>query len=248
MGHKISKEQIDPGVKDYIMSFVGDVADLETEVNSDIISAVNSLIVDRADNIENIGKLAEAIGEPVTASDSIDEVVDKVDELVTSFKSKVLNAGIMYESGDRFKELIEKLEGLVAGEGGGIQISTGHFDITTLQPASEGSNGVLTSNQLNFNPPLNFTPDRVILSIPKLQLGSSVVGDYAHHSIDSEIHSAANHRFTVYDKNGNEINMYISNVIDDITTEGFVLNAGKITTDYDLTTPEGIDWLAIGVG
>ena len=61
MGHKISKEQIDPGVKDHIMSFVGDVADLETEVNTDIISAVNSLMVDRVDNIENIGKLAEAI-------------------------------------------------------------------------------------------------------------------------------------------------------------------------------------------
>ena len=50
MGHKISKEQIDPGVKDHIMSFVGDVNELETEANTDIISAVNSLIVDRVDN------------------------------------------------------------------------------------------------------------------------------------------------------------------------------------------------------
>ena len=246
MGHKISKEQIDPGVKDYIMSFVGDVADLETEVNTDIISAVNSLMVDRVDNIESIGKLAEAIGEPVTASDSIDEVVDKVDGLVTDFKSKVLNAGILYESGDRFKELIEKLEGLVAGEGGGIQISTGHFDITTLQPASEV--GFLTSNQLNFNPPLNFTPDRVILSIPKLQLGTSVGGDYANHSIDSEIHRSLNNRFTVYDVDGKEIDMYIGTVTNDITAEGFVLYAGKNNTNYALTTPEGIDWLAIGVG
>ena len=76
MGHKISKEQIDPGVKDHIMSFVGDVADLETEVNTDIISAVNSLMVDRVDNVENMGKLANAIGEPVTANHSVDEVVE----------------------------------------------------------------------------------------------------------------------------------------------------------------------------
>ena len=155
MGHKISKEQIDPGVKDHIMSFVGDVADLETEVNTDIISAVNSLMVDRVDNIESIGKLAEAIGEPVTASDSIDEVVDKVDELVTSFKSKVLNAGIMYESGDKFKELIAKLEGLVAGEGGnnGLQLAMGEGNVIG------GDDGYQYFQVRN----LEFKPDVVII-------------------------------------------------------------------------------------
>ena len=65
MGHKISKEQIDPGVKDHIMSFVGDINELETDDKSNIINAVNSLMVDRVDNAENMGKLANAIGEPV---------------------------------------------------------------------------------------------------------------------------------------------------------------------------------------
>ena len=107
MGHKISKEQIDPGVKDHIMSFVGDVADLETEVNTDIISAVNSLMVDRVDNAENMGKLANAIGEPVTANHSVDEVVEGLGEMLSTFKTNMMNSGVVVVSSDKFKQLID---------------------------------------------------------------------------------------------------------------------------------------------
>ena len=116
MGHKINKEQIDPGVKDYIMSFVGDINELETEVNTDIISAVNSLIVDRVDNAENMGKLANAIGEPVTANHSVDEAVEGLGELLGTFKTNMMNSGVMVESSDKFKQLIDKIKGLTEGE------------------------------------------------------------------------------------------------------------------------------------
>ena len=115
MGHKISKEQIDPSVKDHIMSFVGDITNLETDVNSDIISAVNSLIETRVDNIENIGKIAGVIGDPVTASDSIDEVVVKISELITQIKITLMNNGVSVESGDKLKQLITKVEGMKSG-------------------------------------------------------------------------------------------------------------------------------------
>ena len=101
MGHKISKEQIDPGVKEHIMSFVGDITELETEDNSNIISAVNSLMVDRVDNAENMGKLAKAIGEPVTANHSVDEVVEGLGEMLSTFKTNMMNSGVMVESRDR---------------------------------------------------------------------------------------------------------------------------------------------------
>ena len=128
MGHKISKEQIDPGVKDHIMSFVGDISELETEVNTDIISAVNSLMVDRVDNAENMGKLANAIGEPVTANHSVDEVVEGLGEMLSTFKTNMMNSGVMVESSDKFKSLIDKIQGLTEGEGNkGIQLKTGEL-------------------------------------------------------------------------------------------------------------------------
>ena len=216
---------------------------LKTDSKS-IVGAINELF-QSANNGKEL--IANAIGEPLNAEDTFSAMSGSINGLLSTFKTNMMNNGVTVESGDKFKALIDKIATLADNEGKGIQISTGHFDITTLQPASEGM-GVLTSNQLNFNPPLNFTPDRVILSIPKLQLGTSVGGDYANHSIDSEIHSSLNNRFTVYDENGKEINMYIGTVINDITAEGFVLNAGKNNTNYALTTPEGIDWLAIGVG
>ena len=231
MGHKISREQIDPGFKDHIMSFVGDVADLETEVNSDIISAVNSLMVDRADNIESIGKLAEAIGEPVTASDSIDEVVDKVDELVNSFKSKVLNAGIMYESGDRFKELIAKLEGLVAGEGGkGIQYAEGTFDDIVTQENS------LDDIYVNLNYDLDFTPTVLFIHFSKF-------GSYDINATINSIENNTTGKAYIAVPGGRNYYLWLKDVTDKSCTLAYHF---MYTSAYPNIT--GIKWYAIGVG
>ena len=109
MGHKISREQIDPRVKDEIMSLVGDISDLETEVNSDIISAVNSLIVDRVDTIENMGKIANVVGTPLSSGDSVNGAVNKLNELLSTFKTNMMNQGVTIDSGDKFKQLIDKI-------------------------------------------------------------------------------------------------------------------------------------------
>ena len=164
MGHKISKEQIDPGVKDHIMSFVGDVADLETEVNTDIISAVNSLMVDRVDNAENMGKLANAIGEPVTANHSVDEVVEGLGEMLSTFKTNMMNSGVTVESGDKFKQLIEKIKGLTEGEGNkGIQFAEGLIGTRTFTTQNVAVSNYTVITNLGFTPsivfigPLKFT-------------------------------------------------------------------------------------------
>ena len=164
MGHKISKEQIDPGVKDHIMSFVGDIADLETEVNTDIISAVNSLMVDRVDNAENMGKLANAIGEPVTANHSVDEVVEGLGEMLSTFKTNMMNSGVTVESGDKFKQLIEKIKGLTEGEGNkGIQFAEGLIGTRTFTTQNVAVSNYTVITNLGFTPsivfigPLKFT-------------------------------------------------------------------------------------------
>ena len=157
MGHKISKEQIDPGVKDHIMSFVGNKNELETSDKSDMVNAINSLIVDRVDNINNITKLANSIGNPITASDNVDEVCDKVNGLLSTFKTNMMNSGVMVESSDKFKQLIDKIKGLTEGEGNkGIHFAEGAFDHEIT----------ITSNQsITVNIPLNlnFVPNYIFI-------------------------------------------------------------------------------------
>ena len=164
MGHKISKEQIDPGVKDHIMSFVGDITELETDEKSDIISAVNSLMVDRVDNAENMGKLANAIGEPVTANHSVDEVVEGLGEMLSTFKTNMMNSGVMVESSDKFKQLIDKIKGLTEGEGNkGIQFAEGTVNFNSITTGN--------ANKVYMN--LNFTPTYVIGVIDHFTVGQT---------------------------------------------------------------------------
>ena len=184
MGHKISKEQIDPGVKDHIMSFVGDVADLETEVNTDIISAVNSLMVDRVDNAENMGKLANAIGEPVTANHSVDEVVEGLGEMLSTFKTNMMNSGVVVESSDKFKSLIDKIKGLTEGEGNkGVQFAEGDCEFTT------NPNPTLLFEEYDLQLNTDFTPSILLLRIrDKNALGYSY--EFIHAIIDSTVHNS----------------------------------------------------------
>ena len=222
MGHKISKEQIDPGVKDHIMSFVGDIADLETEVNTDIISAVNSLMVDRVDNTENMGKLANAIGEPVTANHSVDEVVEGLGEMLSTFKTNMMNSGVMVESGDKFKSLIDKIKGLTEGEGNkGIQYV-------------EGSVGGYSSDTNIYNgytieANFGFTPTILFVQLANFYYNSS--NNYSN-IIISNISNLYNNSYEV---------LWIESFDDTYFTL-------KTPISSNITAKGTVKWYAIGVG
>ena len=225
MGHKISKEQIDPGVKDRIMSFVGDVADLETEVNTDIISAVNSLLVDRVDNAENMGKLANAIGEPVTANHSVDEVVEGLGEMLSTFKTNMMNSGVMVESSDKFKQLIDKIKGLTEGEGNkGIQFASGEIDNSSIDVFSNKSYTIQTD--------LSFTPNYIFVYTEAFGMNNAT---------------------NVVFSNINPITVEFSSYgtgsvsITDITSSAFNINYTN-NSSYSIWGTYNGRWYAIGVG
>ena len=247
MGHKISKEQIDPGVKDHIMSFVGNVADLETEVNTDIISAVNSLMVDRVDNAENMGKLANAIGEPVTANHSIDEVVEGLGEMLSTFKTNMMNSGVVVESSDKFKQLIDKIKGLTEGEGGnsGIQFAMGEGNWTV----SASNWGV--PNEITIETNIGFIPSYIICKLSRVSVyfsnGSSSQGLNINNVFLSNLSPID---ATIFD---NYMSYGIPNsdiFIKNITENSFVLaetctNVSGASSRMSGTLTE---WYAIGVG
>ena len=255
MGHKISKEQIDPGVKDHIMSFVGDVADLETEVNTDIISAVNSLMVDRVDNAENMGKLANAIGEPVTANHSVDEVVEGLGEMLSTFKTNMMNSGVMVESGDKFKALIDKIKGLTEGEGNkGIQFAEGECDVSVYDNASNVSSNYYydpTNGVISYGTTLDFTPTAIFLCVPKLFWGfndtqmvcNAVISSLYNNSSSKVATLGAYNRST----NGASAEGIVEAYITNVTNSTFKLYVLPHSGSY-----RGIkckcQWYAIGVG
>ena len=232
MGHKISKEQIDPGVKDHIMSFVGDIADLETEVNTDIISAVNSLMVDRVDNAENMGKLANAIGEPVTANHSVDEVVEGLGEMLSTFKTNMMNSGVVVESSDKFKQLIDKIKGLTEGEGNkGIQFAMGD-----VNSGFGGYGDTTLSQRVTMN--LDFNPTYIFC-----ELDAFLYTSENSYDILGKFFYISNIDPTVYLR-GLGYNRFMT----DISSEGFTISHSNINSENQYNHTYIYKWYAIGVG
>ena len=236
MGHKISKEQIDPGVKDYIMSFVGDINDLETDDKSNIINAVNSLMVDRVDNAENIGKLADAIGEPVTANHSVDEVVEGLGELLSTFKTNMMNSGVVVESSDKFKALIDKIEGLIEGEGNkGIKFASGTVacdDIT--------QDYFYKINNIGFKP--------TILLMSTSDITSTSSTPYYKGIFYNGLESETEYVCYINDYSSTE-NRSIQSI--EFITDVTFINEDSVTLRYYVNGYEATDdfkWYAIGVG
>ena len=226
MGHKISKEQIDPSVKDHIMSFVGNKEDLETSNTSDIINAVNSLIVDRVDNAANINKLANSIGSPVTGSDNVDEVCTKVDGLVNSFKTAAMNNGIAVEAGDKFKQLIEKLALLVDSEGKGIKFVEGTYTVGST------NSEVRTTYNVNLN--LDFTPNYVFAEF--------CYNSYQYND-DGGVNIVSNIKpYDIVDNSSIKGTVTMSNV----SQNGFTITSS--TGNYACLKGGTFKWYAIGVG
>ena len=238
MGHKISKEQIDPGVKDHIMSFVGNKNELETSDKSDMVNAINSLIVDRVDNINNITKLANSIGNPITASDNVDEVCDKVNGLLNTFKTNMMNSGVMVEGSDKFKQLIDKIKGLTEGEGNrGIQFASGTCEL------DQNETGSVT---FSFTESLSFTPTYFFARIPEVAFSDQHEAYLFRNVIITN--------FLDYDKSPQCAFVTSSYIrISNVTNTGFTILAESaviVTPDEvtDETTDNVIDWYAIGVG
>ena len=251
MGHKISKEQIDPSVKDHIMSFVGNKNELETSDKSDMINAINSLIVDRVDNAANMNKLANSIGTPVTGSDNVDEVCDKVNGLLSTFKTNMMNAGVVVENGDKFKALIDKIKGLTEGEGNkGIQFAQGN--------GKQISVDTLTDEGISVD--IDFEPMFLFLAISNRNTPSYTDSGY-HGSTDTlgvaaicipDLILADSSRTIGLGAIGNGIgSSYYYNIIFNTG-----LTDGKITVKKTSIGPSWIygspavdyDWYAIGVG
>ena len=97
---------------------------LQTEAKS-IVGAINEIVGKQV--------ISNAIGAPLTDSDTWSNMETKINSLLSSFKTNMMNNGVTVESGDKFKSLIDKIATMVEeGEGKSIQYVEGTIDPAEL--------------------------------------------------------------------------------------------------------------------
>ena len=117
--NNITQDQLEPNVMEELESGIGDLSTLSTENKDSLVAAVTEIYG------KNV--IAEAIGEPLAVTDTFNEMGNEINSLLSSFKTNMMNSGVTVESGDKFKQLIEKIKGLTEGEGNkGVQFAQGN--------------------------------------------------------------------------------------------------------------------------
>ena len=216
--NKVTLDQLDNSAIEAMSSTVGDVSMLNTE-NKTIVGAISEIVGKK--------EIANAIGEPLAETDKFTEMSSEINGLLSTFKTNMMNAGVVVESGDKFKALIDKIKGLTEGEGNkGIQFAEGTYTRTEdFLP--------LTTNVV-YN--LNFTPTFVLLNI------GNMVECCANYNMYNVWISNLN-QTVIPSKSGDGYSYKLQ--LTDITNSSFNITNNST---YGIGYINNIKWYAIGVG
>ena len=216
---------------------------LETN-NKTIIGAINELF-QSANNGKEL--IASAIGEPLNAEDTFSAMSNDINGLLSSFKANLMNSGVAVSSGDKFKQLIEKIKGLTEGEGNkGIQYASGQIDTDYYT-----FDNVNSTHTFNFNEPLNFTPTYLFIRIPYVRYSSTGSSSKSRNVIVSNLFND-NIDWAKQLCIGSLSSEGILN-IKSVSSSGFIME-GDTTLSFGYSSSTGydsdyyIDWYAFGVG
>ena len=163
MGRRISKEFLHPSILEGVNNKIGNLDNLETDAKDNMVQAINEL-ADKIDTEIAEGKelIANAVGEPLTAEESFDEMSTDINGLLSTFKTNMMNNGITVESSDRFKSLIDKIATLADNEGKGIQFA-------------EGTLGSISSSYspTTFDLDIDFEPTILLIHVNEIDVTSN---------------------------------------------------------------------------
>ena len=95
-------------------SSVGTLSSLKTSAKGNLVAAINELF-QSANNGKQL--IASAIGEPLDSNDTFSAMSTDINNLVSSFKNCLIDAGVDVNSNDKFKQLIDKLKDLNLSKG-----------------------------------------------------------------------------------------------------------------------------------
>ena len=137
--NKITQDQLEPNVMEELESGIGDLSALSTENKDSLVAAVTEIY----------GKsiIADAIGEPLLATNTFNEMANNINDLLVKFKTKLIGNGISVDAEDDFNSLINKLSSLSSDITEKIDI-----EFVSELPAT-GENGklyIINDNELNI--------------------------------------------------------------------------------------------------
>ena len=217
-----------------------------------VIGAINELF-QNANNGKEL--IASAIGEPLDSNDTFSAMSNDINGLLSTFKTNMMNSGVIVESGDKFKELIEKIKGLTEGEGNkGVKYAEGECDVSVYDNASNVSSNYYydpTNGVISYGTTLDFTPTAIFLCVPKLFWGfndtqmvcNAVISSLYNNSSSKVATLGAYNRST----NGASAEGIVEAYITNVTNSTFKLYVLPHSGSY-----RGIkckcQWYAIGVG
>ena len=225
MGIKISKDHLHPSVIESITSLIGDLSQLETTAKGNAVEAINELLANGGNKEElealiaeiDEGKelIANAVGEPLSAEESFDEMSSDINSLLSTFKTNMMNNGITVESSDKFKTLIDKIATMVEeGSNKGVRFIQGSIQTIDLDDG-EGYYAVVEN--------IPFKPDIIVIHD----------GDY--HVLYDRFTSDNNYYIFSY-MSGDCYNGFFNNSTDFVTDSSFSLatfsNSGGVATYY----------------
>ena len=211
--------------------------------SKDVIGAINELF-QSANNGKEL--IADAIGEPLDSNDTFSAMSNDINGLLSTFKTNMMNNGITVESGDKFKQLIDKIATMAEeGSGKGIQFASGNVTSTSSTTKYAINSTNLTNGYTIEVNNLTFKPYIVILTYGSVTLKK--INACAIH-----IDDATNRYLLSTDSVGSSTNtwgqytltpVYTGNkahTIAGMRDNGFLLYSGLQSTEFT--------YYAIGVG
>ena len=198
-----------------------------------VIGAINELF-QSANNGKEL--IANAIGEPLDASDTFSAMITGINSLLSTFNTNMMNNGITVESGDKFKSLIDKIATLADNEGKGIQYAEGSINNITLPAYTSGF------KQYSINLNIDFTPSILMINIGKFIIETTSTYYTANTTINSLFHNSSSNAVVIM--SSTETGMGAGYAYISSSNQLYMSNL-RYERSVDL---ENITYLAIGVG
>ncbi len=182
----------------------------------------NKTIVGAINEIYGKELIANAIGEPLKATDTFTNMSNDINGLLSIFKTNMMNSGVTVESNDKFKSLIDKIKGLTEGEGNkGIKFASKIYESADFQE---------NVKSLRVETDLDFTPTYIFCKVYAYFFYSFQKDSYSVILSDSQGFSSPSYTLS----------------IENITSSGFDITATNKDT-YGGVTILVQEWYAIGV-
>ena len=128
---------------------------IQSKIGTNELSTTNKTItgaINERFQSANNGKelIANAIGEPLNSNDTFSAMSNDINGLLSTLKTNMMNVGIAVESGDRFKQLIDKIA-TMAGEGGNTGVQFAEGTVTVFLDETDWDEKAIV-NDLSFKP------------------------------------------------------------------------------------------------